>query len=187
VKTGGLLRFVVVSLIAFFFASLAGCSTHRGNAIPGIQNFGKVSPEIWRGAKPTDEGLQTLSQMGVKTIIDLQMDDESPHIPPGINYIPLRCSLWQCDKLDCEAVVKAIDDSPKPLFIHCLQGRDRAGLAIAAWRLKHGTPLNDVLAELDSFGINPVWAGPIKSRIRQLYKTQNLPNYAQDAPATVQP
>ena len=173
-------RFVTWGLFALL---LAGCASHDGRDVPGIKNFGKVSSDVWRGGKPDRQGMQTLAQMGVKTIIDLQMDDESADVPPGVHYVPMRVSLWQCDKVDCEAVVKAIADSPKPVFVHCLLGRDRTGLAIAAWRLTQGVMLEDVMAELDSFGVNGIWSGAIKERIRRLYKEKILSKYAQDSRA----
>ena len=168
-----------------FTLLLAGCASHSGRDVPGIKNFGKVSNDVWRGGKPDRQGMQTLADMGVKTIIDLQMDDESADVPPGVQYIPLRVSLWQCDKVDCDAVVKAIAGSPKPVFVHCLMGRDRTGLAIAAWRLTHGTDLDNVFAELDAYGVNTVWSGAIKERIRRLHREQNLSKYAEDSAAKV--
>src|SRR5437773_2159602 len=146
---------------AFLALLLAGCASQSGRDVPGIKNFGKVSADVWRGGKPDRQGMQTLAEMGVKTIIDLQMDDESLDVPPGVRYIPLRVSMWQCDRVDCEAVLKAIAESPKPVFIHCLLGRDRTGLAIAAWRLTQGVVLEKVMTELDAYGVNIVWSSAI--------------------------
>jgi len=93
--------------------------------------------------------------------------------------------MWQCDRVDCEAVLKAIAESPKPVFIHCLLGRDRTGLAIAAWRLTQGVVLEKVMSELDAYGVNTVWSGAIRERIKRLHREQNLSKYAQDSPADV--
>src|SRR5213082_2396080 len=41
--------------------------------VPGIENFGFVSAEVWRGARPTARGYQSLCEMRVRTIIDLEL------------------------------------------------------------------------------------------------------------------
>ncbi len=146
---------------------LAGCAGTRGTTSGGVQNFAEVSPEIWRGGKPTEAGMRWLASRGVRTIVDLQMDDESGDLPPGVMYVPIRVSLWRCDKVDVDAVLNAIDTSPKPVFIHCLRGRDRTGLAVAAYRLRQGMPVEQIIAEMESFGTS-IFTNPIKGRIREL-------------------
>jgi hypothetical protein len=41
-------------------------------SVPGIKNFDQVDARVYRGAQPTDEGLQYLAKLGVKTIVDLR-------------------------------------------------------------------------------------------------------------------
>src|SRR5438309_1501206 len=122
-KDGGIGLGVIFGLLI----ACAGCTTGGSREVPGVGNFGEVTPEIWRGAKPTREGMQWLAERGVKTIIDLQMIDESADVPQGVRYVPIRVSMWECDCVDVAAVTRAIDESPKPVFIHCLAGRDRTG------------------------------------------------------------
>jgi tyrosine-protein phosphatase SIW14 len=138
--------------------------------VPGIKNFGFVSADVWRGAKPSREGLRHLAAMGVKTIIDLQMDDESADVPECVKYVPIRVTLWAADKVNVAKVLETLKDCPKPVFIHCLQGRDRCGLAVAAYRLDQGMSGDEAIRELEQFGVNFVYNGPIKKRIRQLEK-----------------
>jgi protein tyrosine/serine phosphatase len=149
----------------------AGCTT-GGSKDAQVPNFGEVSPDVWRGGKPNREGLEWLADRGVKTIIDLQMEDESADVPAGVKYVPIRVSLWRCDQVDVPAVMRAIQESPKPVFIHCLIGRDRTGLAVAAWELEQGKSANEVIADMERFGINPFFNGLIKRRIRQLAREQ---------------
>ena len=150
----------------------AGCTTGGRKDVAGIENFGEVTPEVWRGAKPSREGMQWLAERGVKTIVDLQMDDESGIVPAGVKYVPIRTSLWSCDQVDVAAVTQAIDQSPKPVFIHCLAGRDRTGLAVAAWQMSHGMSADDAIADNERFGSNPWFDEKIRRRIRQLAAEQ---------------
>ena len=159
---------VWVPAIFALFITCEGCTSGGSEEAAGIKNFGQVSPEIWRGGKPTPEGMHWLADRGVKTIIDLQMADESADVPKGVRYVPIRVSMWQCDCVDVAAVMRAIEQSPKPVFIHCVAGRDRTGLAVAAWRMAHGMSAAAAIAEMERFGTNPWWNGAIKSKIRRL-------------------
>jgi protein tyrosine phosphatase (PTP) superfamily phosphohydrolase (DUF442 family) len=166
------MRGFAMAAISVLWISCAGCTTGGRGDVPGIQNFGQVTPEVWRGSKPDREGMQWLAQQQVKTIIDLQMDDESRDVPAGVQYVPIRAPMWHCDQVDVAAVIKAIDESPKPVFIHCLVGRDRTGLAVAAWQMSHGMSAEEAIAQMERFGSNPYFSDSIKRRIRELEKEQ---------------
>ncbi|MDB5302178.1 MAG: protein tyrosine/serine phosphatase [Phycisphaerales bacterium] len=136
--------------------------------LPGLPNFGFISPDLWRGAEPTPDGLKTLAAMGVKTVIDLRESDESADVPQGIYYVRLPVSAWHADRVDVAEVLRTISASPKPVFIHCREGRDRTGLAIAAFRLSQGMKADDACKELRNFHVNWWWSNPIENRIRTL-------------------
>lgn len=136
--------------------------------IPGLPNFGFVTPDVWRGGAPTAAGLQTLAKLGLKTVIDLR-EDGSPDVPPpGVRIVHLPVSAWRADLVPAQHLLAVIAANPKPVFIHCLQGRDRTGLAIAEYRLAMGMSAKDACRELRSFQINPWWQLPIERRIYQL-------------------
>jgi len=137
-------------------------------SVPGLANFGFITPDIWRGAEPTSAGFTVLKGLGVKTIIDLREGDESAEIPPKVKYIRLPISAFAADRVDVAKVLQAISECPKPLYIHCREGRDRTGLAIAAYRLSQGMSAADACQELNNFHVNFWWRGPIQNRIYQL-------------------
>jgi protein tyrosine phosphatase (PTP) superfamily phosphohydrolase (DUF442 family) len=136
-------------------------------AFPGVPNFGVVSADLWRGGRPTPDGLRALADAGVRTIIDLQLYGESAPVPPGVKYVRLPVSGWHVDQVDVDAVLRAIDQSPKPVFVHCAEGRDRTGLAVAAYRVDHGMSLPDAFAELASFHVHPWWRTRIERRVAE--------------------
>jgi protein tyrosine phosphatase (PTP) superfamily phosphohydrolase (DUF442 family) len=143
--------------------------------VPGVANFGFVTTDVWRGAEPTSGGFRTLAAMGVRTVIDLQEYDQSAKLPPGVRYVPLRVSGWHADEVDTDAVLRAIAESPKPVFIHCHQGRDRTGLAVAAYRLSQGMSTADAIRELRRFRVNFWWRSPIEKRIHLLERRAAVP------------
>jgi protein tyrosine phosphatase (PTP) superfamily phosphohydrolase (DUF442 family) len=163
---------ICFSLALLVALACGGCTTGGQKDVPGVPNFGQVSADVWRGGKPTPEGMKWLADRGVKTIIDLQMQDESADVPAGVRYVPIRVSKWQCDCVDVPAVLRAIEESPKPVFIHCRAGRDRTGLAVAAWQMHHqGATADEAIAAMEDFGINPFWNRAIKRKIRQLQES----------------
>ena len=136
--------------------------------IPGVDNFGLICNDVWRGSEPTAEGFRTLASLGVKTVIDLRESDESASIPKGVRYVHLPTSAWRADTVNVKAVLDAIANSPKPVFIHCHQGRDRTGLAVAAYRLRQHMSAKDACRELRYFRVNPWWTNSIEQRIYAL-------------------
>lgn len=145
------------------------------DCVPGVSNFAVISCDVWRGSCPTADGLRVLAGAGVKTIIDLREDDESADVPAGVHYVRIPVPSWKADRVDVARVLQAIDQSPKPVFIHCREGRDRTGLAVAAYRLAHGMSEADVCLELRNFHVNPWWVGPIEGRIHELCRQPLAP------------
>lgn len=144
-----------------------GCASREASA-PPIDNFGIVDVDVWRGAAPDSRGYAWLAETGVRTIIDLQSDDLATRIPSGVVYVHLPNRAWRADEVDVDEVVQAIRDHPKPVYIHCAQGRDRTGLAVAGYRLSKGDDVDDVFADLDRYRTNWWWRGHIERRVRQL-------------------
>jgi protein tyrosine/serine phosphatase len=137
--------------------------------VPGVENFGVISPDVWRGARPSHEGMLSLQQMGVKTIIDLELRDATSEVPAGVRYVRLPVNSFHCDMVDPTALLKAIAESPKPIFIHCREGRDRTGLAVAIYRCEvEGMSPADAIKELHNFNVHPWWAWSMEAKIRRL-------------------
>jgi protein tyrosine phosphatase (PTP) superfamily phosphohydrolase (DUF442 family) len=152
--------------------------------VPGVDNFGFISADIWRGARPTPQGIDTLANMGVKTVINLEQHyNDLP--PAGIHYIHLPTSPFHCDHLDIHALLQAIHDNPKPIFIHCQAGKDRTGLAVAAYRLSQGMSPTQAIEELRNFHVHALWRPFIEHRIAQLQKHREDGNTPSSRPTEI--
>jgi protein tyrosine/serine phosphatase len=147
---------------------LAGCSTQRGFPPEhGILNFDHFDKKVYRGAQPSQNGLQYLSELGVKTIINLrEPGDSAPYEPLncarlGVGYINVPMNGMSAPTVEqIRKVIQAIDLSPGPVFIHCEHGCDRTGTACACWRIvREGWPNDRALAEAVIYGMSPFETG----------------------------
>ena len=118
---------------------VAGCQT-VGHNRAGIDNFDEVSPELFRGGQPTDEGIRTLAEYHVRTVINLREGDDSHEAravrAAGMMYLHIPLDAETVTRADAERFLAILPTVPAPVFVHCLVGRDRTGMAVAAYRLR---------------------------------------------------
>jgi protein tyrosine phosphatase (PTP) superfamily phosphohydrolase (DUF442 family) len=142
---------------------LVGCQT-CGTQQRGVANFAVVqdgSQGICRGGQPSAEGVTTLKERGIRTIIDLR-DDARPEARKnaealGLNYVHIPTNAAVTDSAKVARFLDAMATAPRPVFIHCLRGCDRTGLEIAVYRIvAQGWTREAALAELYAHGYH--WA-----------------------------
>jgi tyrosine-protein phosphatase SIW14 len=129
----------------------------------GVVNFGKVNDALYRGAQPDALALQQLKALGVRSIINLRMtndiwkDEPSLAQTHAMSYtnIPLN-SLAAPSEDQLNRVLNAIQNLPKPVFIHCQFGCDRTGTIVACYRI-HNDQWSNARAfkEAESYGFSP--------------------------------
>lgn len=126
----------------------------------------KIEDGLYRGGRPTTpEERQALVDAGVRTILNLQEEwwewfhgktnDEvewcagnnilNEHIEISPLLIPRREALI--------AAVNIMRNSPRPLYVHCMEGKDRTGLAVASYRMiVNGWSKDDAVWEMKGCG-----------------------------------
>jgi protein tyrosine/serine phosphatase len=125
---------------------ISGCATQP--LTHGIPNLALVSPGIYRGGQPSDEGWRYLRSLGVTNVIKLNTDAEATDEPArqlGMTVIDFPINLrqqlglepldlnyaWVFDELRAD-VNRNVNQG---LFIHCEHGQDRTGWFVAQYRM----------------------------------------------------
>ena len=127
--------------------------------LEGVPNFGQITPEILRGAQPSEEGFKALAKLGVAIVINLRSDRDSEReqvTKLGMQYvaIPSRCSHMNHD--DIAKFLSILHENPeKKIFVHCQLGVDRTGMMIAAYRIAtQGWTAEESRREMEAFGFS---------------------------------
>jgi tyrosine-protein phosphatase SIW14 len=131
----------------------------RKLTVPGIPRFGEVTPTLYRGGQPTQEGLRNLAKMGVNIVVDLRGSRESERrlvAGLGMRYIALP---WQCfsphDENFAQFLTLLRENPGKKVFVHCRVGDDRTGMDIAAYRIaEQGWTAEEARKEMEAYGVN---------------------------------
>ena len=128
-----------------------------------LPNFRKVQDHLYRGGQPLAGGLKKLSEIGVKTVINLRGEDNLTHAEEaeakrlGLRYygVPMP-GLSRPTDAQVKRVMALINDPENwPVFIHCKHGSDRTGTIIACYRIsKEGWTDERAIAEARQYGMS---------------------------------
>jgi tyrosine-protein phosphatase SIW14 len=127
-------------------------------SVPGVENFARLTPQVWRGQAPDAAGIESLRDMGVKTIIDFRTtDDERENMLeyPGVEYVRMSFSASSAPSPEVvEEFLRIVTDPAKlPVFFHCRHGKDRTGAVAAVYRIRvQGWPVEKAVNEMKYFG-----------------------------------
>ena len=131
-------------------------------SLPGVANFGELTPKVWRGRAPDSQGLKTLKSMGVKTIIDFRTRGEHEGLEqdPDIEYVRMPFSASDPPPQDIVDEFLEIVANPDklPVFFHCRHGKDRTGAMAALYRIRvQGWEPEKAVREMKYFGFRTIY------------------------------
>jgi len=131
------------------------------DCVPGVGNFTKVSPALWRGAQPTAEGFRGLEAAGTKTIVSLRDHHDDYDLLAGtkLKYVRIPAHPWDPEEAELVLFLKIVENRDNwPVFVHCAEGRDRTGYSVATYRMVvENWSVDDALHEMFDFRFNTVW------------------------------
>jgi tyrosine-protein phosphatase SIW14 len=125
----------------------------------GVPNFGGISPTLFRGAQPSQEGFNGLAKMGVEIVINLRGDQNNEQeqvVKLGMRYVSIPS---QCSHMTDDGIAKFLSilrqNPDKKIFVHCQFGVDRTGMMIAAYRIvEQGWTAEESRREMEAFGFS---------------------------------
>ena len=130
---------------------------------PGLENFHRVTPNLYRGRQPAAEGMRSLESLGVKTVIDLRAFHSDSGEAKGTHLALERISFktWHPEDGDVVRFLQiATAKKNQPVFVHCQHGSDRTGMMIAIHRIAiQGWTKREAIDEMTKggFGFHPMW------------------------------
>jgi protein tyrosine/serine phosphatase len=167
-------------LACLALSACAGAVTPTGQVTESesgttIPNFAMVSAGLYRGGHPDDDGLAYLQQIGVKTIVDLEIGDFIEAWPwditherksadaLGFDFVRQPMSAFtpfvSDEEMDATLAILA-DSSRQPIFVHCKHGQDRTGLVIGLERVfNEGWAPADAYQEMLDYGFHTAFVG----------------------------
>jgi hypothetical protein len=95
----------------------AGCSSAPAPAQPaeavkgeGLKNTFQVAPGVLRGGQPTKEGMKTLEDRGVRTVINLRAEASDGEAVEGraLKVVDVPMKTWKADHDTLAAFLRAL-------------------------------------------------------------------------------
>jgi len=129
-----------------------------------IKNFGQMDERFFRGAQPKENDYQQLAALGIKTVIDLQIDrkDYEKRAVEGLGMkyvnIPMSDTSYP-EQAKIDEFLKLVNDpATGKFFVHCAGGRHRTGVIGAVYRFNiYNWNYDQVYAEMKKFDFYTRW------------------------------
>ncbi len=145
-----------------------------------LDNFGVVDRTaagaiLARSAQPDIEALNAVRALGITVIVKLNSERESPaalESAAGFDVRPHYASQFEPSPEWCHAMATLLQsylDAGTSVLVHCTHGRDRTGLAWAAYRvLVNRWSAEGALAEFRAYGAGEPIVALVDSGIRDV-------------------
>lgn len=118
-------------------------AANAADLYPELPRLQQISERLYRGAQPRRGGLQRLTELGIKTVINLRGTDAKTRADAaeakslGLNYFNIPLPIWgRPNDADVRRIMEIIN-APESggVFVHCRDGIDRTGMIVALHRI----------------------------------------------------
>lgn len=131
--------------------------------LDGVPNLHRVSPNLYRSAQPSAEGMKNLKQMGIKTVVNLRLfnSDGDEIVQTGLGYEHIYMTVWHPEYKEVVRFLRiATNPELAPVLVHCQHGADRTGTMCALYRIVvQSWTKEEAIREMTEggFGFHEVW------------------------------
>jgi protein tyrosine phosphatase (PTP) superfamily phosphohydrolase (DUF442 family) len=145
---------------------LAALAPRAPAQVSGIARFAVIDEGLSRGARPSAEAISDLRRHGYRTVVSFVHDPaEGDRVrAAGMQYveIPMSATLFGAaapTDRDLERFFGVVlDSTARPVFMHCVHGKDRTGAMAAIYRIEvSGWTSAQAIAEMDRMGFNGMY------------------------------
>ncbi len=128
----------------------------------GIDRFARLDDGVYRGASPSDAGLELLARAHVRTLLCLRSEVPYREKAEALGFRIVHIPIPLTDAPSADQIVRfleiATDPASRPVFFHCRVGEDRTGAMAALYRMQvQGWPAEAARAEMKRFGFSAYW------------------------------
>jgi tyrosine-protein phosphatase SIW14 len=143
-----------------------------------IDNFGRVTPQYYRGAEPEDDEYASLAALGIRMVVDLRgqdVDSEDKLLVErsGMKYtrIPMTTHEPPTPSMIQAFLEFVSDPGNQPVYVHCVGGRHRTGIMTAVYRMAHEAwTAEEALKEMKRYKFGPDFLHPEFKRFVYSYQ-----------------
>lgn len=145
--------------------------------VESLKNFHKVDEFVFRSEQPQSDDFSAIEARGIKTVINLRnrFNDKREVRKTNLKLIHVPINSWKINYLHLVTVLKIINQSEKPVLVHCLHGADRTGCVVACYRIIfNGWSKDDAIKEFLSpqFGYHDGWFPKMKNLLEEIDEQQ---------------
>jgi hypothetical protein len=140
--------------------------------LKGLPNLHRVSPVLYRGAQPTEQGFRELEKLGVRTVLSLRAFHADEPLPGSrLAFERISFKSGHPEREDVLRFLAIVTDPERqPVFVHCQHGADRTGTMCAITRIVlDGWTKQAAIEEMTSggYGFHSIWPNLI-TYVREL-------------------
>jgi uncharacterized protein (TIGR01244 family) len=131
-------------------------------------NSQQITHDVSIGPQPSEQDLQQLAKDGVKTVINLRVENEQEgQLSPmdegqmardlGMEYLHIPVIGDQIREGQVDEFRNAVENLPKPVYVHCAKGKRAATLSLMDRAVCEGWSGKETLAQAkkQGFDLNP--------------------------------
>jgi protein-tyrosine phosphatase len=119
-------------------------------SVRGVENAGKISDSLYRGAQPRGAGYEELKKLGISIVVDLRNSkpvkreggesetrEQVKVEAAGMRYVEIPTSAFFGPTEGQVATFLQLlhDNQSQKVFVHCYFGDDRTGTMVATYRI----------------------------------------------------
>lgn len=162
--------------------------------LPGLPNFGRVTPKLYRGGQPKPAGYAELKKLGVEIVVNFRTERSKIEAERravealGLRYVSIPWS--SAGSPAHQQVAEFLDllraNPDRQVFVHCRRGAERTGVMIAVFRMAaQNWTAEQAAQEMEEFKFRGLWFSHLKRYVRNFSKQPAAdPNLRGLAPAT---